>query len=85
MVKLIQCLYRLPYLSQEEFHEHWLECHAPLVHSVRPIRMYIQYHTVESDPMGRPALSSTEPFDGIAAVWWDSLEALKTEMESGTA
>ena len=85
MIKLIQCLYRLPHLSQEEFHEHWLECHAPLVHSVRRIRMCIQYHTFESDPMGRPALGSTEPFDGIAAVWWDSLEALKAEMESGAA
>ncbi|MBW2216233.1 MAG: EthD domain-containing protein [Deltaproteobacteria bacterium] len=85
MVKLIQCLYRLPNLSQEEFHDHWLECHAPLVHSVKPIRIYIQYHTVGSNPMDRPALSSTEPFDGVAAVCWDSLEALKAEMENGTA
>jgi hypothetical protein len=34
--------------------------------------------------MRRPAISSAEPFDGFAAVYWDSLEALQAAREGGT-
>ena len=84
MVKLIQCLHRLPHLTFHEFHAHWLEYHAQLVRRVKGIRSYIEYHTLCNNPMARPALSSAEPFDGFAAACWDSLGALQAEMEEGT-
>jgi hypothetical protein len=83
MVKLIQCLHRLPQLSPEEFHNHWLRCHAPMVNRIRGVRSYVQYHTIEQNPMARPKVSGVKPFDGFAAWCWDTLEALREEMKQG--
>jgi len=84
MIKLIRCLHRLPHLTLEEFHAHWLEHHAQLVRRVKGIRSYVQYDTLYNNPMERPELSSAQPFDGFGAACWDSLDAYQTEMEKGS-
>ena len=81
MIKLTFCLRRLPQLTRAEFQDYWFERHAPLVASVREalkIRRYVQLHSL---PGGEDApfavvRGAPEPFDGVAQLWWDSLEDL---------
>lgn len=79
MIKLVYCLRRLPGLSLEEFQTYWREKHAPLVarHAqTLKIRRYVQVHT-RDHPLNE-AMRSTrpgpEPYDGVAELWFDSLE-----------
>ena len=82
MIKLTFCLRRLPHLSVEEFQTYWRDTHAPLVaerSEVLKIRRYVQVHT-RSDLDGLHAAfrrrneDAPEPFDGVAELWFDSLD-----------
>lgn len=82
MVKLMFCLRKLPSLSTGQFQEYWLNKHAPLVRTVAPvlkIRRYVQCHHFV-DARLAPAIAarggSVTPYDGVAELWWDSLEEL---------
>jgi hypothetical protein len=41
-------------------------------------RRYVQTHTLDTDLNGALAATrgTAEPYDGLAEVWWDSLDAL---------
>lgn len=83
MIKLTFCLHRLPSLSREDFQRYWHERHAPLVarhaETLR-IRRYVQTHSlVEGDPVNaglRASRGGPADYDGVAELWWDSLEDL---------
>ncbi len=81
MIKLVYNLRRLPNMSREEFQRYWRETHGPMVRSraqVLRIRRYVQVHTLES-PMNdalRRGRGALEPYDGVAELWWDSLDDL---------
>jgi uncharacterized protein (TIGR02118 family) len=82
MIKVVFCLRRLPTLSSAEFYRYWLENHGPLVRShadALRIRRYTQGHTF-SDPRTDPAIQArgcqAPPIDGVAEVYWDSVEDL---------
>ncbi len=81
MIKLVYNLRRLPNLSREEFQRYWLQKHGPMVRSraqALRIRRYVQVHTLES-PMNdalRRGRGALEPYDGVAELWWDSLDDL---------
>jgi uncharacterized protein (TIGR02118 family) len=82
MIKIIFCLRRKPGLSVEEFQRYWREDHAALVRRHAPalkIRRYVQSHTFD-DPRIAAGLavrgSQIEPYDGVAELWWDSIEDL---------
>jgi uncharacterized protein (TIGR02118 family) len=81
MIKIVFCLRRRPELSREEFQTYWATNHAPLVEShaaALGIRRYVQVHSVDdaiSTAIAGPR-HSPEPFDGVAELWLDSLEAL---------
>jgi len=81
MVKLVFCLRRLPALSREEFQRYWRERHGPLVRrhaEVLRIRRYVQTHTLDH-PMNTVLAGrrgTPEAFDGIAELWWDSVDEL---------
>jgi hypothetical protein len=79
MIKLTYCLVRLPHLTREAFQAYWLESHAPLVASVREtlrIRRYVQLHSLPADVSEsiRTTRQGPEGYDGVAQLWWDSLE-----------
>jgi uncharacterized protein (TIGR02118 family) len=82
MIKLSFCLRRLPNLSRQEFQTYWFDKHAPLVarhREVLRIRRYLQLHTI-SDPINdaiRASRDAPEMYDGIAELWWDSLEDIQ--------
>ena len=83
MIKLVFALRRRPELSLQEFQTYWRETHAPLVAAradVLHIRRYVQVHTTDLPGLhaafqrrngGAPA-----PFDGVAELWFDDLDAL---------
>jgi uncharacterized protein (TIGR02118 family) len=85
MVKLTFCLRRAPHLTRDAFQRYWREEHAPLVQrhaATLGIRRYVQLHTVDhsvnaalSESRGGPD-EYPEPFDGVAELWWDSVDAL---------
>jgi uncharacterized protein (TIGR02118 family) len=82
-MKVIYCLRRLPGLTPEEFRRYWLDVHGPLVRThqqVLRIVRYVQVHTHYGPFLDklRAFRGSPEPFDGVAEIWYESLEALET-------
>lgn len=81
MIKITFCLRRRADLTLAAFQDYWLNKHAALVASVRPairMRRYVQAHALSTDfdePI-RASRGAPESFDGIAELWWDSLEEL---------
>ena len=83
MIKLVFALRRRPDMTLEEFQTYWRTVHAPLVAEradVLKIKRYVQVHTKDLDGLhgafrqrngGAP-----EPFDGVAELWFDSLDVL---------
>ena len=81
MIKLTFALVRLPHLTREQFQDYWLNSHGPLVASVKDvlrIRRYVQLHSFdEAISEGIRASRNAPPqFDGVAQLWYDSLEDL---------
>lgn len=80
MIKLVFCVRRLPEQSLAEFQRYWLEDHGPLVRShaaTLGIRRYVQLHTLDHPIQAvlRASRDAGEPYDGVAELWWDSVEA----------
>jgi uncharacterized protein (TIGR02118 family) len=81
VIKLVFCLRRLPEISREEFQRHWREQHAPLVRAAAPalgVRRYVQVHTLThpTNEALRRGRGGPEEYDGVAELWFDSLDAL---------
>ena len=76
MIRRVSILTRKPELTHEEFVDHWENVHGPLALKVPGIRRYVQSHIVDEhyrDDIG----SQGDQVDGIAELWYDSLEELK--------
>jgi uncharacterized protein (TIGR02118 family) len=82
MIKLVFCVRRLPTRSVSEFHRYWFDRHAELVRQHAPtlrIRRYVQSHTFSDAQLARVSEvrgGEVDPFDGVAELWWDSVEDL---------
>lgn len=81
MIKLTFCLTRLPHLSREQFQDYWFNRHGPLVARVAEtlqIRRYVQLHSLPAEASAGIRASRDAPaeYDGVAELWFDSLEAL---------
>lgn len=90
MIKLTFCLVRLPHLTREAFQTYWLETHAPLVASVKDdlrIRRYVQSHSLppESEADLRAVRGGPPGYDGVAELWWESLEDMAEAGKSEAA
>jgi uncharacterized protein (TIGR02118 family) len=92
MVKLSFVLRRKAGLTREEFQRYWREVHAPLVASharALGIRRYVQTHTLDGPANAalRASRGGPEEYDGVAELWWESLESLQaaTASEAGQA
>jgi uncharacterized protein (TIGR02118 family) len=80
VIKLTFCLRRRDELSLEEFQRYWREEHAPLVRQHAEslaIKKYVQLHS-RPTPMDDALQASrgAEGYDGVAELWFDSLDAL---------
>ena len=81
MIKLTFCLIRLPHLTRAQFQDYWFNKHGPLVASVAEtlqIRRYVQCHSLPPDISAgiRESRAAPPEFDGVAELWFDSLEAV---------
>ena len=82
MIKLTFCLRRKPGLSYEEFHDYWLNKHGPLVREqmqALKIRRYVQVHQLNEAATNdgiRKSRNAPAPYDGIAELWYDSIESI---------
>jgi uncharacterized protein (TIGR02118 family) len=92
VIKLSFAVRRRSDIDPAEFHRYWRDEHGPLVRSLQPalgIRRYVQTHRVETrfNDALRASRSALEPFDGVAELWWDDLDALvaATSSPEGTA
>jgi uncharacterized protein (TIGR02118 family) len=87
MVKLVFCARRLPHLSRDAFQRYWRETHGPLVRrhaAMLRIRRYVQVHTLDhpvNDTL-REGRGAPEAYDGVAELWWDSLDDLLAGVDS---
>ena len=90
MIKLTFCLVRLPHLSREAFQDYWFNTHGPLVRSVGEVlgvRRYVQTHSLPDAASEALQASRGGPpsFDGVAELWYDSLEDLGVRMQDPAA
>jgi uncharacterized protein (TIGR02118 family) len=93
MIKLTFVIRRKPDVEVAEFHRYWREEHAQLVAThakALRVRRYVQSHRIET-PINTALAASreitSEPYDGIAELWWDSIEDVVAVMgeEAGLA
>lgn len=79
MIKFVMCAMRHPNLSRAEFQDYWLNHHGPFFKKFADIykaMRYVQKHTLDS-PLNeniRKSRSSSEPYDGVGKIWWQSEE-----------
>jgi uncharacterized protein (TIGR02118 family) len=81
MIKLVFCLKRRDGYTREEFQRYWIEQHGPLVRShaaALGIRKYVQVHSIDDaiSLLVAGPRQSPPPFDGVAELWFDDLEAI---------
>lgn len=88
MIKVTYALRRRSELSREDFQRYWRETHAPLVREragVLGIRRYVQAHTIATpldDALRDSRGGSVEPYDGVAELWWESVDELAASMST---
>ena len=90
MIKLSFCLRRLPGTSLEQFQDYWRNQHGPLVREhadALRIRRYCQVHRMDNAESAGLSASrgGPEPFDGIAELWVDSLDAIQSDWSTDKA
>ncbi|SRR5712692_2987595 len=78
MIKSFGLLPKKPGLSDEQFHRHWRDIHAPLALRIPGLRRYVQSHRL---PQPIPGFSAS-PYEGVAEVWFDDLAAASRMRES---
>ena len=82
MIKFVFTIRRRADMSREEFQKYWREHHAQLIKrhaETLHIRRYIQVHARDTDldePLANSRGSKARFYDGMAELWWDSLEDL---------
>jgi len=70
MIKIFYLIPKRPDISDEQFHSHWRDIHAPLALRIPALRRYVQSHRIE-----HPGFGLSSPYEGLAEVWFDSLDA----------
>ena len=90
MIKITFCLKRKPGLTLKEFHDYWLNQHGPLVRrhqkALRMVR-YVQVHAIETalSKGMQAARKAPEGFDGVAELWWETIEDLEASTSDPAA
>lgn len=73
MMKMVILLSRSAGWSHEEFRDYWETEHAPLVDDLPDVRKYVT--SLPTDP-------DRSPYDGIAEVYFDDVDALAAAFET---
>lgn len=78
MIKIVYCINRLSHLSVEQFQDYWWNTHGPIAARIKGVRRYVQCHTLPATY----ANGEQPAYDGAAILWWDNLDAVRTDMGS---
>jgi uncharacterized protein (TIGR02118 family) len=82
LIKLVFTIRRREGMTRDEFQRYWRNEHARLVEDhadVLRIRRYVQTHTRDTladDALAAARGSEPRHYDGVAELWWDSVEDL---------
>ncbi|HEX4189166.1 MAG TPA: EthD domain-containing protein [Solirubrobacteraceae bacterium] len=82
MIKLVFMVKRREGMTREEFQRYWREEHAELVKrhaELLRIRRYMQTHARDTDldhAISGSRGSEPREYDGVAELWWDSIDDL---------
>lgn len=76
LVKLVIFLHKRADLTVDEFERYWREIHAPIAAQLPGLRKYVQGYRVPA------AVPFPATCDAVAELWFDSVEALATAMNS---
>lgn len=90
MIKMVVNVYRKPGMTREAFDKRWLVEHGALVRrhaKAMGFVRYVQNHNLPSAEIAAFAASRgwNDPSDGVAEVWWESLEAMQAAMATAEA
>lgn len=92
MIKISYLMRRLPHLSLAEFQSYWSEKHPQAAPSdafaTLGVRRYVQVLPLETearDLVVGPRPHVDEPFDGVAELWVDSIEAIESDWTTDKA
>ena len=92
MVRISYLMRRLPHLSLEEFQSYWSEQHPQAApedaFSTLGVNRYVQVLPLETNARNLvigPRTGLVEPFDGIAELWVESIEALQRDWSTEKA
>lgn len=83
MIKLVFTIRRRDGMTREEFQRYWRDEHAQLVRrhaQTLRIRRYVQTHARDTDldeALSGSRGSEPRHYDGVAELWWDSLDDLR--------
>ena len=85
MIKLVYCLKKRDDIDSDRFYHYWLEQHGPLVKSVAEAigaSRYVQSHTTlpELKVLMIESRGLQAPYDGVTAMWWETMAALERGM-----
>lgn len=77
LVKGVWQLKRKPGMSLDEFRKYWIEVHGPIVTKLPGLTRYVQSHLIDE------AYLYAEPrHDGVAQVWFESVDAMRAAFAS---
>jgi uncharacterized protein (TIGR02118 family) len=82
VIKMVFTIRRRDGMTRADFQRYWREQHAALIKrhaGTLHIRRYVQVHLHETDldeAFAAPRGSEPRYYDGVAELWWDSLEDL---------
>ena len=92
MIKISFCMRRLPSLSREEFQTYWRDKHPaavpPEAIPALGVKRYVQVHSLDTparDLVVGPRTGLEEPYDGVAELWVESLDALERDWSTDEA
>jgi uncharacterized protein (TIGR02118 family) len=71
MIKLVYCITKKAGMTDEEFFHYWEHVHGPIGARIPGVRRLVQSHRVHVPGDARGA-----DYDGMAELWFDTLEAL---------
>ena len=92
MIRISYLMRRLPNLSLEEFQAYWSEKHPQAApedaFAVLGVKRYVQVLPLETDARDDvigPRTGLEAPYDGIAELWVDDIEAIKRDFSTEKA
>lgn len=77
MIKLVYCITKRPDLSDEEFFHYWKNIHGPIGAHIPRLRKLVQSHRLSV-----PGDKHSRAYNGIAELWFDSVEDLLAARQS---